>query len=99
MERADSLGQTADYAELKQSAEQFREYKHRNPSLGILAAYAYERAGIIDQIDDIADWFAEVGQPIPFDVAMLSTHRIKKEPGRWTIGPKCAAAPSPECFP
>ena len=94
-----NLGHTPDCTELKQSAEQLRQYKHQNPSLGILAAYAYERAGIIDQIDDMADWFGEAGQPVPFDVAMLSTRRIKKEAGRWMIQTRTRRAPIAGMFP
>jgi hypothetical protein len=80
-----ALGRTADYKELERSAEELRPYKHSNPSLGVLAAYAYERAGIIDQINDIAEWFVRFGQPIPFDVAMLSTYRVQKENSGWVI--------------
>ena len=56
--------------ELTHVATALRMHKHSNPSLGILAAYAYERAGLIEEVDDIAWWFAHRRQPIPFDVAI-----------------------------
>lgn len=58
--------------EFRKAADTLRRYKHSNPSLGVLAAYAYERAGDISEIDDIASHFASRGQAIPFDVAHLS---------------------------
>ena len=73
-------GQYGDAADFTNAAESLRKYRHSNPSLGILAAYAFERAGAIDQIDDIAWRFAEKGQPIPFDVAMLSTVPVERTP-------------------
>jgi hypothetical protein len=66
-------GRFGNYGELETAAESLRQYKHSDPSLGVLAAYAYERAGNLAQIDDIAWWFAQEDQPIPFDVALLST--------------------------
>jgi hypothetical protein len=76
-------GRYGDPAVLTKAAESIRRYKHSNPSLGILAAYAYERAGVIDEIDDMAVWFAREEQPVPYDVAMLSTMKIDPgNPGR-----------------
>jgi hypothetical protein len=44
-----------------------------------MAAYAYERAGDLEEIDSIAAYFARESQPIPLDVAMLSTKLIVKD--------------------
>ncbi len=78
-------GRYGDYAELDRAANGLRQYKHSNPSLGILAAYAYERAANLEQIDDIARWFVEMGQPVPFDVALLSTGTVTRTGNRLTI--------------
>jgi hypothetical protein len=71
-------GRVGSYEELKQAAERLRQYKHYNPSLGILAAYAYERAGDIPEIDSIVDYFFGMGQFIPFDIAVLSTKPVAR---------------------
>lgn len=71
-------GRFGNYEDLKNAASILRQYKHQNPSLGVLAAYAYERAGDIPEIDSIIDYFLEAGQPVPFDVAMLSTKPIAR---------------------
>lgn len=77
--RYDNAQEFADVAEV------LRQGKHANPTLGILAAYAYERTGDIAQIDDIANWFSRMHQPIPFDVAVLSTARINTTRVPWSI--------------
>jgi hypothetical protein len=65
-------GRVGDYDELK-------HFEKFSPSLGIIAAYAYDRVGNLEAIDDIAiaDYVAESralrSQPITFDVALLST--------------------------
>lgn len=71
-------------AELTRAARSLRRYKHGNPSLGILAAYAYERAGLIVQVDDIARWFVQKLQPVPFDVALLASKKIVRIRARKT---------------
>jgi hypothetical protein len=71
-------GRVGSYAELKQAAEKLRQHKHYNPSLGILAAYAYERAGDIPEIDSIVEYFFGMGQFIPFDIAVLSTKPVAR---------------------
>jgi hypothetical protein len=72
-------GTFATSAELNANAGDLRLYKHINPSLGIMAAYAYERAGALEEIDSIAGYFALENQPVPFDVALLSTKLIVKD--------------------
>jgi hypothetical protein len=45
--------------------------------MGILAAYAYERIGALDEISSIAGYFAANGQPVPFDVALLAKEEMR----------------------
>ena len=71
-------GRYASRDDLRRSALVLRRYKHSNPSLGILAAYAYERTGDTDDIDRIAGYFVDYDQPVPFDVAMLGAGNIRK---------------------
>jgi hypothetical protein len=52
-------------------AETAREMKHINPAFGILAAYAYERAGEIDEIASIGWHFADRDGFVPYDVYLL----------------------------
>ena len=76
-----TVGQ-APAKELLKLAQVVRSEKHSNPVLGVLAAYAYERAGALDQIDDIVGYFADRRQPVIFDIAMLSTYCTARKPGR-----------------
>jgi Caspase domain len=69
-------GRFGDYQELTQTAGQLRKYNYLNPTLGIIAAYAYERTGNLHEIDSVAGYFAEAQQPVPFDVALLSTKPV-----------------------
>ena len=71
-------GRFGDYKELEQIADQFHKYRHINPSLGIIAAYAYERRGDLSEIDKVASYFAQARQPVPFDVALLSTKPVRR---------------------
>jgi hypothetical protein len=52
-------------------AEEVRQMKHINPAFGILAAYAYERSGMIDEIANIGWYFASRNNFVPFDVMAL----------------------------
>ncbi len=53
-------------------AAEFRESKHRNPAMGVLAAYLYDAIGDRDGIRRVAAFYAEAGEPIPFDVALVA---------------------------
>ncbi|QOZ33266.1 hypothetical protein XH92_17635 [Bradyrhizobium sp. CCBAU 53421] len=75
--------------EWKGFAEEARQMKHINPALGILAAYAYERSGSIDEIANIAWHFAYRNGFVPFDVmALLSAYgdpdAMIRAQGHWT---------------
>ncbi len=71
-----SANKEADREKLNEFAERARRSKHANPTLGILAAYAYDRAGVQDEIDSIAWYFADRNGFVPFDVALLSRAQI-----------------------
>jgi Caspase domain len=66
--------------ELIQFADNVRQWKHVNPSLGILAAYAYERVGKLQELKSLSGYYAELNQAVPFDVAYLPSLPIKKVP-------------------
>lgn len=78
-----TTGGTASTEEYLGFARTLRDSKHRNPSLGILAAYAYDRGRFgrdgqqFDSVDNIADHFAARNQFVPFDVALLMRDRKK----------------------
>lgn len=57
--------------ELEAFADEAREMKHINPAFGVLAAYAYERGGRIDEVASIAWYFAHRNEFVPFDVISL----------------------------
>ena len=54
------------------AGDYLRRFKHRNPTLGIYAAYAYDRAGRRDQVVDMLRHFELVGQTIPYDILLLA---------------------------
>lgn len=77
------MGESAAPAEVfLDTAQRIRVGKHRNPSLGILAAYAYERAGDLRGIDSMIGYFAAEHQPIPYDLALLSTYALRRRRGQ-----------------
>lgn len=53
-------------------ADYVRFLKRMDPTLGIYAAYAYARAGKVDEIVDIHAIMSAEPTPVPFDVAMLA---------------------------
>jgi hypothetical protein len=53
-------------------ADNVRQTKHVNPAYGILAAYAYDRAGRLDDVERVAGFFARENHFVPFDVAYLT---------------------------
>lgn len=66
-----SVGRSVQSAELTDFADEVRQFKHVNPTLGILAAYAYERAGQIDEVASVAWYFLSRNGFVPFDVWAL----------------------------
>ena len=66
-----SVGRMSNTVELTAFADEVREFKHVNPAFGILAAYAYERSGRIDEVASVAWYFIERNMFVPFDVWSL----------------------------
>ena len=66
-----SVNRRANPLEFEAFADETREVKHINPAFGVLAAYAYERSGRIDQVASIAWYFANRNGFVPFDVISL----------------------------
>jgi hypothetical protein len=51
--------------------ELLRGSKHADPMLGVLAAYLHDSMGDLANVHRTAFYFAQQGQPIPFDIALL----------------------------
>ncbi len=66
--------------EAMEAGDLLRRYKHLNPTLGIFAAYAYDRAGARDQISSVAGYFLELNEFVPYDVAMLARNPWEPAP-------------------
>jgi hypothetical protein len=60
-------------------AAKLRDFKHTDPVLGALAAYAYARAGAIQDIDRLVYFYAQRGQPAPFDAVLLARLEIDRD--------------------
>ncbi|MCB9098702.1 MAG: caspase family protein [Anaerolineales bacterium] len=52
-------------------AQRLRYSKHADPTLGVLAAWLHDAVGDIANIHRTAFFYAERGEPIPFDIALL----------------------------
>lgn len=72
-------GKTPDRNNISDIVEASRQSNIADPAVGILAAHAYERAGHLDELRDLANFFAtekdEYGRLpgwVPFDLAFLS---------------------------
>ena len=63
-------------------ATRIRGDKRVDPMLGAVAAYLYDAIGDRDSIRRIAFFIATLGEPIPFDVALLADLRGTREAGR-----------------
>lgn len=62
-----------------------RRVKHKDPTLGVVAAYLYDAIGDVDNIRRMCWFYAEYGQDIPFDIALLADLPIVSARGRLTI--------------
>lgn len=56
-----------------------RYEKHADPVLGALAAYAYARAGAIEDIRRTCYFYAQRNQPLPFDAALLARIPLERQ--------------------
>lgn len=64
-------------------AARLRDYKHTDPVLGALAAYAYARAGAIEEIRRLVYFYAEHDQPAPFDAVLLARVNVSRDGLGW----------------
>jgi hypothetical protein len=69
------VGQTAEVV------SRLRGAKHADPMLGVLAAYLHDAMGDWANVARAAWFFAERGEPVPFDIAMLGRFPCRREPG------------------
>jgi hypothetical protein len=61
------------------TAAELRQSKHRDFTLGCVAAYLYDSIGDVESIRSIAAYYADAGQVVPLDVALLSGGRLSAE--------------------
>ncbi len=69
----------ADLGDPYDLAARLRDFKHNDPVLGALAAYAYARAGAVDEIRRLVYFYSEHKQPAPFDAVLLARLPIKRD--------------------
>jgi hypothetical protein len=60
-------------------AAELRDQKHADPVLGALAAYAYARAGAIDEVRRTTSYYFKHQQPAPFDAVLLARVPIRRD--------------------
>lgn len=60
-------------------ADRIRTYKHNNPIFGVIAGYLYAATGDIDNINRTANYYYEMGQEVPFDLALLAASDLRWE--------------------
>ena len=63
-------------------AAHLRYRKHADPVLGVIAAYLYRAAADFDSIRRMAYFYADAGQPVPYDVALLGEMAVSRGPQR-----------------
>lgn len=56
-------------------AVQLRMEKHIDPVMGAISAYLYDSIGDIGNVRRMAYYYAEHGQPIPYDIALIAELR------------------------
>ena len=79
-EHAMALAATgASFGDPYDLAAKLRDFKHIDPVLGAVAAYAYARAGAIDEIRRLVYFYSEHSQPAPFDVVLLARLAITRD--------------------
>ena len=70
--------------------------KHADPVLGVISAYLYDAIGDIEAIRRMAGFYAQEGEPIPFDIAFLAglTGRMTDQGFHVDIPPVAAREPN-----
>jgi hypothetical protein len=53
-------------------AAQLREFKHVDPTLGVISAYLYDSIGDVENIRRMAGFYVDNGQAIPYDIVLLA---------------------------
>ena len=69
----------APLGDLYKMAALLRDGKHDDPVLGALAAYAYSRAGSVDDVRRTVYYYARNNQPAPFDAILLARVKIEQD--------------------
>lgn len=64
---------------LDQLAGELRDQKHIDPVLGVISAYLYRAIADFDNIRRMAYYYCEMGQPVPFDIALLGAMPVKSD--------------------
>ncbi|MEL7319828.1 MAG: hypothetical protein AAFN04_14440, partial [Pseudomonadota bacterium] len=63
-------------------ALEVRHAKHRDPILGVIAAYLYHAVGDIRRIRRMAGFYADREQELPYDIALLARVQSSVEDGK-----------------
>jgi len=66
-------------------ADAMRDEKHDNPLTGIISAYLYDLVGDSDNLARLCYFYAERGQGIPFDIALLSGGTLERAGFGWEV--------------
>jgi len=57
-----------------------RNMKHADPMYGIVAAYLYNGIGDVANIRRMCSYYADHGQDVPFDIALLAHLELQQRP-------------------
>jgi hypothetical protein len=66
-------GRVVKPIDLKNAHLDLKDIPYLNPTLGILAAYGFDRIGDVESVNQIASRLCLNNRPVPFDVALLSS--------------------------
>jgi hypothetical protein len=67
------------------TAAELRQSKHRDFTLGCIAAYLYDSIGDVESIRSIAAFYAEAGQAVPLDIGLLCGGRLSSDGGKLVL--------------
>ncbi len=71
---------TLSPADVDRLVARLRDRKHVDPILGVISAYLYRAIADVDSIRRMAYFYAEHGQAVPFDIAMLGAMHVGLDP-------------------
>lgn len=66
-------------SDIAEVAANLRHGKHRDPSMGAVCAYLYASIADVDSIRRMAYFYADIGQAIPFDIALLGEMAVTRD--------------------